>query len=107
MMLAQRASSTFDQATPTLELTIQFGAGDQVGHRIVASGPDSLAKVDGYPARLRKRAAVVQGDLPTRAEQLDLMAQRVRDRNRTAVPPELVFALRGVVVEDDEVANRF
>src|SRR5689334_17677585 len=107
MMLAQRASSSFDHATPMLELATQFGVGNQVSHRIVASGPDSLAKVDGYPARLRKRAAVVQGDLPTRAEQLDLMAQRVGDRDRTTVPPELVCALRGVVVQDDEVANGF
>src|SRR5689334_23880150 len=107
MMLAQRASSSFDHATPMLELATQFGVGNQVSHRIVASGPDPLAKVDGYPARLRKRAAVVQRDLPARPEQLDLMAQRVRNLHRAAVPPELFFALRGVVVQDDEVANRF
>src|SRR6185295_7154070 len=85
VMLAQRTRGTIDQATPALELTIQFGAGDQVGHRIVASRPDSLAKVDGYPTWLRKGAAVIQRNLSSRAEQLDLVAQRVRDRHGPAV----------------------
>ena len=58
------------------------------------------------PGHVREQLIAFAEDPAMAAEQVDLLAQRVGDVHVPAVAPELrIVALRGVVVQDDEVAD--
>ena len=73
---------------------------------MVSARDDALADHHLQPAQFGEQLAVLAVDPAVAAEQIHLALQGVGDAHRPAVVPERrVVALRGLVVQDDEVAD--
>src|SRR6186713_1283863 len=92
-MTGHRLDTALDPGSQLLQPRADFGLLQAIHQGIIAARDDVLPDHHAQPAQHRKQFGLFAQNPPMAAEQLDLLQQRVRQWNRSAVFPKGTAAL--------------
>ena len=84
----------------------EIGGGQRVGERGIAGGQHPLPDQHLQPAEFGEQFLMLAGDAAIGAEQRQLVRQAIGDAHRPAIGPEGFGPAIGVIMQDQEIADR-